>query len=49
LPNEHSKNEEREATIAHQQKQIGALTAGLQKVSAQLEASKPALQMVNNP
>jgi hypothetical protein len=31
-----------------QQKQIEALTAGLQKVSAQLEASKPAPQVVNN-
>jgi hypothetical protein len=30
-------------------KQVAALTAGLQKVSAQLEASKPAPQMVNNP
>ena len=38
-----------EAKIAHQQKQIEALTAGLQKVSAQLEASKPAPQVVNNP
>ena len=28
---------------------LGALTAGLQKVSAVLEASKPALQVVNNP
>jgi hypothetical protein len=37
-----------EATIAHQQKQIEALSAGLQKVSAQLEASKPAPQMVVN-
>ena len=37
------------ATIAQQQKQIEALTAGLQKVSAQLEASKPAAQVVNNP
>jgi Chaperone of endosialidase len=37
-----------EATIARQQKQIEALTAGLQKVSAQLEASKPALRVVNN-
>ena len=46
---EHRKNEEQEATIAQQQKQIDALTAGLQKVSAQLEASKPAPQMVNNP
>jgi uncharacterized coiled-coil protein SlyX len=33
---------------AHQQKQIEALTAGLQKVSAQLEASKPAPQVVLN-
>ena len=31
-----------ETTIARQQKQIEALTAGLQKVSAPLEASKPA-------
>jgi uncharacterized coiled-coil protein SlyX len=38
-----------EATIVKQQKQIDALTAGLQKVSAQLEASKPAPQVVNNP
>jgi hypothetical protein len=45
---EHRKNEEQEATIARQQKQIETLTAGLQKVSAQLEASKPALQVVNN-
>jgi hypothetical protein len=38
-----------ESKIAHQQGQIDALTAGLQKVSAQLEASKPAPQVVNNP
>ena len=37
-----------EATIAGQQKQIEALTAGLQKVSAQLEVTKPAPQMVFN-
>jgi len=37
-----------EAAIARQQKQIEALTAGLQKVSAQLEASKPAPQTVLN-
>jgi hypothetical protein len=37
-----------EATIARQQKQIEALTSGLQKVSAQLEASKPAPQTVLN-
>ena len=35
--------------IDAQQKQIEALTVGLQKVSAQLEASKPAPQVVNNP
>jgi hypothetical protein len=46
---EHRKNEEQEATIARQQKQIEALAAGLQKVSAHLEASKPARQVVNNP
>ena len=57
---EHRKVQEQETTItklkqdfqsrlAHQQKQIEALTEGLQKVSAQLEASKPAPQIVNNP
>jgi hypothetical protein len=34
--------------IDAQQKQIDALTVGLQKVSAQLEASKPPPQVVNN-
>jgi len=39
-----------EATIAKQQKQIEALTTGLQKVSDQLELSKPVPQVVvNNP
>jgi hypothetical protein len=38
-----------QATAAHQEKQIEALTAGLQKVSAQLEANKPAPRVVNNP
>jgi hypothetical protein len=38
---EHRKNEEQEATIARQQKQIDALAAGLQEVSAQLELVKP--------
>jgi hypothetical protein len=38
-----------EAAIAQQQKQIEALTVGLQEVSAQLELSKSAPQMVNNP
>src|SRR6266487_3115860 len=53
---EHRKVQELEANAAQQQrnflaqqKQIEALTAGLQKVSAQLEASKPAPQVVNNP
>jgi Chaperone of endosialidase len=35
--------------LVEQQKQIEALTAGLQKMSAQLEANKPAPQVVNNP
>ena len=43
---EHRTVRELKATVAQQQKQIEALTAGLQKVSAQLEASKPAPQMV---
>ncbi len=41
---EHRQNEQQEATIAQQQKQIEALTAGLQKVSAQVDASKAAPQ-----
>ena len=45
---EHRKVEDLEANAARQQKQIEALTAGLQKVSAQLEASKPAPQVVQN-
>ena len=36
------------AMIAQQQKQIEALTAGLRKLSAQLETSKPATQTVLN-
>jgi hypothetical protein len=36
-----------ESKIAEQQRQIGALTAGLQKVSAQLELNKPAPQTVD--
>ena len=35
-----------ESKIVLQQKQIEALTAGLQKVSAEIELSKPALQIV---
>ena len=34
--------------VEQMQKQIDALTAGLQKVSAQLELSKPATQTVGN-
>lgn len=52
---EHRKVEEQECrlqkqetTIARQQKQIDALTAGLQKVSAQVEMSKPAARTVLN-
>ncbi len=37
-----------QSRLADQQKQIEALTEGLQKVSAQLEASKPAPQVVEN-
>ena len=45
----HRKVQALEASAAQQQKQIEALTAGLQRVSAQLEASKPAPHVVNNP
>src|SRR6266567_2676261 len=56
---EHRKNEEQEKTIAELKKDFGATIAQLtacldeqavqiQKVSAQLEASKPAPQVVNN-
>jgi uncharacterized coiled-coil protein SlyX len=39
---------EQEAMIAQQQKQIEALTSGLQRVSAQLELNKAAPQTVKN-
>jgi trimeric autotransporter adhesin len=56
---EHRKNEHQEASItqlrkelqamaAHQQKQIKALTAGLQEVSTQLELAKSAPQTALN-
>jgi hypothetical protein len=45
---EHRKVAKQEATIAKQQRQIDALTRGLQKVSAQLEVSKAAPQTVVN-
>ena len=41
--------ERQAAVIALQEGQIKALTAGLQKVSAQLEVNKPAARVVNNP
>jgi hypothetical protein len=53
---EHRKNEEQQATIAQLKSGMEALiatvkeqAAQIQKVSAQLEASKPAPQVVNNP
>ena len=53
---EHRKNEEQEKTIAELKSGMTALTATvkeqaaqIQKVSAQLETSKPAPQVVNNP
>ncbi len=47
---EHGKVEKLEMTVARLQKQIEALTAGLQKVSAQLEVSRPAPQVAaENP
>jgi len=45
---EHSHVQQQDAIIARQQKQIEALAAGLQKVSAQLELSKVAPRTVLN-
>ena len=45
---EHKTMQEQGATIIELKKQIEALTAGLQKVSAQLELNKPAPQTVLN-
>jgi hypothetical protein len=45
---EHRTVNELKATVAQQQKQLEALTAGLQKVSAQLELNKAAPQTVLN-
>ena len=45
---EHRKVEEQGATIAKQQKQIEALAAGLQKVSAQIEMTRPARKVAEN-
>ena len=45
---EHRTVQEQGATITELKKQIAALTAGLQKVSAQLEVNKPAPQVTEN-
>jgi hypothetical protein len=45
---EHRTVNELKAMVAQQQKQLEVLTAGLQKVSAQLELNKAALQTVLN-
>jgi hypothetical protein len=45
---EHHQVQDLKAIVAQQQKQIEALTAGLQKVSAQIELSKPAPRTVLN-
>ena len=42
---EHREVQEQKATIAKQQKQIAALTVGLQKVNAKIEMSRSAPQM----
>ena len=46
---EHRTVQQQGQTIARLEKQLETLTVILQKVSAQLELNKPALQMVNNP
>ena len=45
---EHRKNEEQQATITRLQNQIETLTAGLQKVSTQLELNQRAPETVSN-
>src|SRR5204862_2987515 len=44
---EHRNVQELKATLAQQQKQIETLTAGLQKVTARVETSKPAQRVVS--
>ena len=46
---EQRKVQEQGASIARLEQQIEALNVGLQKVNAQLQASNPAPQVVNNP
>ena len=45
---EHQTVQQQGATIARQEKQVELLTAGLQKVSAQIEMSRPAPEVVAN-
>jgi uncharacterized coiled-coil protein SlyX len=45
---EHRTMEELKATVAKQEKAISALTAGLQKVSEQIELSRSTPQLVDN-
>ena len=45
---EHRKVEQMEATIAHQQAQIEALSSGLEKVTAQIGIKNPSPQLANN-
>jgi endosialidase-like protein len=45
---EHQTVQDLKTTVAQQQKQIEVLAAGLQKVSAQLEVSKPQAQVASN-
>jgi hypothetical protein len=45
---EHAKVQDLEFRLAQQEKQIESLTAGLQKVSAQLETNRPASKLVTN-
>jgi hypothetical protein len=42
---EHHQAQDLKATVTEQQRRIDALTMGLQKVNAQLEASRPAQQV----
>jgi hypothetical protein len=46
---EYKKTEKLEATVASLTATVKEQAAQIQKVSAQLEASKPAPQVVNNP
>jgi hypothetical protein len=45
---EHRKVERLEATVTRQQKQLEALTSGLEKVSAQVEMRRPKLRVVSH-